>query len=373
MDVNEKTVCKNCADISLGRYIYKYGEKGECSYCGRKDVFVMQIDRILKRISVAIDFYYESPENYPSLQGWNYYAEDIIEDDDLELTEANDTFLNDLKLAVRHDDRIWIRKRDLWTPFSDALKSSWDNFSEIVKHQWRYTYFLCGNSIDDPATYSPLDTLDIICEIIKSRSELITELPALTSIFRARKCEKKTEISAKALGSAPIKYAGSNRFSPEGISMFYGSLDKETPVKEADGDSNSVILGEFYNSKSIKLLDLTHIPEVPKLYDDDYVFIPPLNFLHKFAETISKKNNSKNSIEYIPTQVFTEYIRFQGLRKLNIKGIKYNSAQNEGGINLVLFYTNDDCIDETDHNNENDCLVLRSFTTTQTEPIKEND
>ncbi len=245
MDVNEKTVCKNCAGISLGRYICKHGEKGECSYCGRKDVVVMQIDRILKRIYEAIDFYYESPENYSSLQGWNYYVEAIIDDDDLELTEANDFFLNDLKLAVKQDDRTWIRKGDLWTPFSVALKASWDNFSKIVKHQWRYTYFLCGNSIDDPATYSPVDTLDIICEIIKSRSELITVLPSRASIFRARKCTSKTEISAKALGAAPKKYAKANRFSPEGVSMFYGSLDKETPIKEADAIQISLSSASF--------------------------------------------------------------------------------------------------------------------------------
>ena len=104
------------------------------------------------------------------------------------------------------------------------------------------------------------------------------------------------------------------------------------------------------------MLDLTNIPPIPKLYDDDFGFIPAFDFLHKFSKDVSK-DAEDDEINYIPTQIFTEYIRFQWLHKFNIKGIKYKSSKNENGINLVLFYTNDDC---KDVNDGSDCLVLKN-------------
>ena len=351
-----KQVCSTCAGISLGRYIYSYGEMDTCDYCGKCEIPVMTIDSLLPRIYQSMQLYYESPEDYPHLQMPNYlsYTSDAIEDVDMELDDAREDFIFDLKKAVNLDDKFWLRKADIWTPFPEALKSSWQRFSEIVKKQWRYTYFLCGNDILDPASYSPLDAMKVICELLQIQNAFVTELPACTCIYRNRKCNIKFGECAKELGTAPSEHAKDNRFSPKGVPMFYGSLDEDTCELESSGNGTYSVTGVFHNAKSVRVLDLTNIPPVPRLYDDDFGFIPAYKFLHEFSNIISK-NVADDDLEYIPTQIFTEFIRLQGLRQFKIRGIMYKSSKRDGGKNLVLFYTNDECKDKDDGT---DCLVL---------------
>jgi hypothetical protein len=46
----------------------------------------------------------------------------------------------------------------------------------------------------------------------------------------------------------------------------------------------------------------------------------------------------RRHIEYVPTQVITEYLRAaKTLEDLNIDGIRYASARHEGGVSLALF------------------------------------
>ena len=359
----EKAICPECAGFSLGRYIKSHGECDICNYCRSNTKPVMTIEQLLPRMYKSWELYYESPEEYPALQTsqYLYYADSMIDDDDdLELYDAKDEFINDLKSVFKNDDKTWIRKRDVWTPFSNALKLSWERFCAIIKTQWRYTYFLCENDVLDPATYSPTDTLENICEIVKSKKELISDIPPHSSIFRCREANCKMTLTAKSLGTAPTENANANRFSPKGISMFYGSLDEETCKMEVCGNGKNIVIGEFYNSKPIRVLDLTNIPPVPKLYDDDFGFIPAWKFLNEFKNLIGRRNTAENDLEYIPTQVFTEYIR-RNLHDLNLRGIKYQSAENPKGTNLVLFYTNDECIDGSEYDGTSDRLILKKW------------
>ena len=63
-------------------------------------------------------------------------------------------------------------------------------------------------------------------------------------------------------------------------------------------------------------------------------------FLSKFHNEISKPANSKNpEVDYIPSQIFTEYIRYlcKNRNGGNYDGIIFKSAQTEKE-NIVLFY-----------------------------------
>lgn len=354
----DKRVCSNCAGVSLGRYIKLHGENDICDYCGKNKNPVISIDELLPRMYESWGVYYSNYDDSFFSDNFRtpYYVSDIINDDLVELTDANDFFLNDL--CELPEDRRWQKDSEYWTSFQEALKSSWERFCIIVKKQWLYTYFLCEKDELAPATYSPIDTMKIICElIVKSKESLIKELQANTSIFRTRKDNKNFYINAKEMGTAPEKYTKANRFSPKGIPMFYGSLDEKTCIKEASGKGTHITTYEFRNSRPIKLLDLTNLPSIPKLYDDDFYFIPALEFLHNFSQNITKEAKD-DEVKYIPTQVFTEYIRLQGLQKLNIKGIQYKSSKNIGGKNVVLFYTNEECKDKDDGS---DCLVLNKI------------
>lgn len=327
-DVRYKQVCSTCAGVSLGRYIDSNGRIDMCDYCGKCKTPVMTIDSLLARIYQSLQLYYESPEDYPHLQTPKYlsYTTDAIDDVDMELNDAREDFICDLKKSVDLDGKVWLRKAGIWTPFPEALKFSWQRFSLIVKTQWCYTYFLCGNDILDPASYSPLDVMNAICELLQIQNAFITELPARTCIYRNRKYDVRFCLNAKGLGTSPSENSKSNRFSPKGVPMFYGSLDETTCKIESSGNGKYSVTGVFHNTKPVRVLDLTNIPTIPKLYDDNFCFIPAFKFLHEFSNEISK-DVVNDELEYIPTQVFTEYIRMQGLRQFNIKGIKYKSSK----------------------------------------------
>lgn len=364
--LKEKSVCPECAGKSLGRYINFHGEIDKCDYCGKKNRPVMLIEQILPRLYESWELYYESPEDYPNLQNLSCYSTDIINDEDVELIDLKDSFFKDLKSIVDKDGKWWLRKNDVWLSFQESLALSWKNFCNTIKDNEQYN--LAEKSDYEPTTYSPIETFEIICDLIKSRKELLLKLNAGTSFFRTCRYDVEKKMSAKSLGTAPKGVTKPNRFSSAENPMFYGSFDKMTCEKESSGNSKYVYTGEFTNSKDIIILDLTNIPDVPKLYDDDFRFIPALSFLHKFSKVVSK-NVKQNELEYKSTQIFTEYIREKGLKRFGIRGIKYNSAQNSGGVNLVLFYTNDECIDESENDGESDCLILKTYDVKQSEKL----
>jgi len=65
-----------------------------------------------------------------------------------------------------------------------------------------------------------------------------------------------------------------------------------------------------------------------------------LIFLHLLSEEFSKpiERDDRVHIEYVATQVVTEYLRGMKTRDdLNIDGIRYGSARHDGGASLVLF------------------------------------
>ena len=63
---------------------------------------------------------------------------------------------------------------------------------------------------------------------------------------------------------------------------------------------------------------------------------------------ITKPIDKNPGIEYVPTQIFTEYIRF--MNNYHIDGIIYRSSLT-GGRNVVLFYDNETSADILQLNN----------------------
>ena len=200
---------------------------------------------------------------------------------------------------------------------------------------------------------------------------LITILEKGTKVYRARIKENDQEFEHRDLTSPPNEIAGNNRMSPAGISFFYGSLDWITSLYEVRpyvGDE--VIIGEFEVIKNLFVLDLTlKIDARKSIFNPEYCFhyeeyYKP--FLRYFTNEISKPiRQSICDLEYVPTQVFTEFIRFFNFRHyyetgddnhLYIHGIMYKSSVNADGKNLVLFRGQD--ISTDDRNDPGDSLLI---------------
>lgn len=153
----------------------------------------------------------------------------------------------------------------------------------------------------------------------------------------------------------PVQYATSaNRMSAAGVPMFYGALDADTAASEAQSaDPESlpnVTVGKFESLRPLRVVDFTRSVVVPSLYDPDLGHRRgELGFLRSFVDEVSQPitRGRTEHIEYVPTQVVTEYFRsvFTPSDGERSDGLLYWSARREGGTNVVLFLVNEDAVD----------------------------
>ncbi|MGR6584754.1 RES family NAD+ phosphorylase (plasmid) [Rhodococcus qingshengii] len=154
--------------------------------------------------------------------------------------------------------------------------------------------------------------------------------------------------SGSALGSSPV--GGNNRFSPWGISMFYGAPELATALSElTSAEDRFVTAGEFVTQRNLLILDLTTVDYEPSIFSPgergDYQAV---QFLWHFTHEVSKPvDPGEDEGKYKPTQ----YVVQHGIQQImvdgvdRIDGIKYHSAKLPGAINYVLFFDNMDCGD----------------------------
>ena len=110
-------------------------------------------------------------------------------------------------------------------------------------------------------------------------------------------------------------------------------------------------VGKFQTNRPIVLLDISNVPPLPSIFETDPESraINPrraIQFLTHISEGISKpiKRDGHPLIEYVPTQVVTEFIRSRQFDGEAIDGIKYDSAKNPGHSSYVLFATQNDVV-----------------------------
>ena len=94
------------------------------------------------------------------------------------------------------------------------------------------------------------------------------------------------------------------------------------------------------------MLDLSKLPEIPSFfaqvrYDRDHLL-----FLHEFVKSITEpvEHDGREHIEYVPSQIVTEYFRHRYRPDANstLDGIVYPSAQRRGGRSVIIFASQDD-------------------------------
>lgn len=355
--VGDKHVCSDCVgDVCIKNFIESQTESLKCDFCGKESTepIAANIDEVIEYIRDCISTEWGDPddEGVPIEDGeyvWPVIDSRELFDNEIEL-DANPNVLEAIMQAFV--DELWFKK-DYRT--ADPMLSGWALFVEEIKHHRRYFFGLDedeGFSVD----ILPSKFLDRLGKEI-SELELIKSLTTSEIVFRARIHDPKVTLSrASELGSPPTDLAiYPNRMSPAGIPMFYGSLDIETAIKETNREKTDRSLvattGKFKPLRELILLNLTSLPDIPSIFDDHRGYLrSTIIFLRAFVDDLSKpiEKDDKVHIEYVPTQVFTEYIRhaykFEDGSKFD--GILYPSSVHAPGISCVLFVENDECCDK---------------------------
>ena len=354
-------ICSKCvSDPFLAFWIDDHATATACRFCGREDeeAIAVSFDDFVGVIVGGIGFDWNHPDNegimYVSADG-GYQApvSDIYDvlsgydiSDNSDVVEA---------LIESIDDNGWVERDFYIGDASQRLGWGWDSFKQITKHQTRYLFLSprANDSSEIPAS----QMLDSIAQVIAEdldNFDFVKSVGENTDLIRIR-IGSAPYATAAEIGPPPEVYAlQSNRMSPAGVPMFYGAFDVETAMAEtldpiADAEQ-TLSIGTFRALRSLQLLDIADLPEIPSVFDTErHCLIHSLRFLHAFADDISKPitRDGREHIEYVPTQIVTEYFRrvFQRDDNTRLDGLIYRSSRQPGGMAFVLSCENERCID----------------------------
>lgn len=351
-DPIEGAVCvEHIRDPHLRDAVTELTADETCLVCGRPaagdgELFAVELEVLFEPIMAGINFLYAPASSLPwDSENREYFGPVRDEYEVLEAVcdgafddEAFDRLLDLMATAISG--------RGTWTPFgapaeTEHLDYGWESFVETVKHSSRFVY-AADDGRDTPGV-SMLTFLDQLRVYVDGALELVDTLDAGTMVYRGRLVERRSEVPATAskLGPAPSDRAAANRLSPAGISLLYASEDAQTAVAEiaAHGPKPRALIGGFRSTRALTILDLTKTPKMPSVFDPGsrhaYVMA---RFLRDFVRAVTAPviPDGREHVEYVPTQVVTEYLRWVPSTRLD--GIALPSAQSKVGAKTYVFF-----------------------------------
>lgn len=360
----DKYVCAECIeDVALGELVTRNASSKKCTYCGSQSEkpIAAVLDIVTEYMVDCISSEYTDPAEELPWDGRDggYLGEvyDIYELlDEIGFDVANDELREDIYSSF-YCDKQWCKKDGQILSPSQKKIYGWREFKQAIKHKRRYTFWTMGDDHEEEwhPDYWPVGDMLRAIAFSAKKSGLIKQIQPETTIWRVRIHEEKEElVKDHDFAAPPIEVAiQSNRMSPAGVPMFYGAKDFETACQEtvdSEKMNGKLITGGcFMTVKPLNILDLVKIPGVPSFFNREAVDLSDnLIFLHNFVRDLSKpiQRDGREHIEYVPTQAFTEYIRWE--MKTNegqpIDGVRYRSSKN-GKSCYVLFCKQDECID----------------------------
>ena len=369
-------------DSSIISFIRKHGNKDEkCFFCSNiifeeeefTPTYSISTKVLLEGLIKCINRSYDDPANglaYESAEG-GYIGGDTYTTLDLLNNviplEADYKVIEYIAENIYQDS--WTEADFYGTRHSEELIIHWKSFSNLIKTKVRYMFNDVKPTSDFP---NPLNILNVIGDCICKLSLFVnfpdeTELfPKSNVIYRARQHEDSNEVKLyKDICSPPNTKATANRFSAEGISMFYGAADESTAVEEVINRKKTdeyLTISEFYPTRKLLLIDLRNIKRIGFFDFEKVDLYEPSQFLERFVDKVSEKLSPEDSrgIEFAPYQVVTEFFKHVLSSKLEkpIDGIIYKSAQKKDSDCYVIFAEHDNCSDEENIKNET-LLVLK--------------
>lgn len=359
--IPEKHLCiKHIDENAIKRFIKKNYSLGYCDYC-KKELNVISLENLMEFIMQGISNFYEDAANfmgYNSAEG-GYLGETFdvneliqerigLETEPFELTE--DIIGCIQEIAWSEPDMYYDNERD-------ELMYRWSYFKNLIKHKSRFLFQ--NESFDE--TKNAYKILKEVGKITTSFN-LIKKIEKGSVLYRCRQHNAKNIFSEiQKLVSPPEEYAiYPNRFSPSGISMLYSAFDAKTAILETlsreNSNKNKITISKFRLKKDIYVIDYTHLPKLPSIFEFEKIKTYYLvRFLYDLVRDFTQdiKKDGKEHIEYVPTQVVTEYFRYpyNKNRKNLIEGIIYPSSKNNKKPSSVIFWNNEECLENLELEN----------------------
>lgn len=348
-DDSGTALCSDCTDDEFLRaHIEKVGTKTRCTECEEKDYPDIGVTELAKFIEPYLRRRVEpGPDPYGQGQDGDdleYWVSELLGQDL--------SFLGELTGAVIKADNYWPSRGE--GPYWDdtfnyvkkevhlgALHETWLHALEELKHGRRF-YSPAARGLFD-WLFEGVDGL----RTVEGNEPVAYELPAGTQLFRARVAHSDEDI--KAFITAPFEKVGppakelarSGRMNAEGVPVLYGAFDVATCIAEMRPSlAGELGVIELRTAVPLRVLDFSRLESAR---GDELSYFQPdyekawqkAHFLRVLHNFISQPIVGGREADYLITQTMAEYLAHVVANPFH--GIKFKSAQNEGGMNLVLF------------------------------------
>lgn len=340
-------VCSSCfGDNALRSWVRDVGGPRGCDACGKFDSPTCKIEDVCEYIETCLRKYwcfaveqlpYESAEGGYLGATWTTY-ELLREEVCISLPRDKDDRLFH-EILEELIDETWCEYDWLTLDHDVALRSSWERFCKTVKHKRRF--FFHADGTDDRDSFTPSTLLEAIARICQDMG-LVRDLPQGTRLWRARPdILKRRKATAADFGPPPVEVAlQSNRMNPPGIPMLYLASTARTALIETRAKESRV--GKWKTLRPVRILDLRRLPDCPGYFSDvARNHRLALRFLHHFADDIMTPvaRDQRVHIDYLPSQVVTEFLRDYDFDEGKLDGVAYGSTVHRAGWNVALFTT----------------------------------
>ena len=335
-------------------------EDNTCLVCGQSGDAMASLESLVKVVVAAMRVWYSDPlEELPWDGREGGFQGEVLDTEDVIRNLCDAAFTPDSSGDLHHAlvDAIDLTQ---WTPLGggadrDLMDYAWDVYADDVRRGSRFVFLMDVRDRYDAPTRVAKYLSQIVDSYVTAPDDLVTRTQDV-SVFRGRLVEDPTqfEATAKQLGPAPSELAAANRMSAPGISLMYASADPQTAIAEIAGHGVEpfAITGRFENVRTLFILDLTKRPErsnAGSLFDPgNWDRLRMIMFFDGFVERITRPviPDGRQHIEYTPTQVLTEFLRWTSPHPLD--GIALPSAQT-GEKTYVFFCGPEGIVDhETD-------------------------
>ncbi len=311
-------------------------QKGNCDFCGSKNVSVYNPEELSLLFQNILDLYVIDNKN------GKFIHEQINIDFENKIfsSKLSNNNLSLLKEIIKYDIESYEKlfnnkvilsfeknfyKKNLIEP----LQITWEKFANEIKTTNR---FHIQNVID-------LEKLKILINRYRK------PIKKGKLFYRARISDKKGFKKSEMFNPPPEK-TKSGRANPVGISYLYLADEIKTSLYEVRSTLyDFVTVGTFRLKKDIEIINLRGDIYDPMLIADndnieDFLIYRP--FISKLESELSKpKRRSDTELDYLPTQYLSEFIK-----SIGYNGVEYQSSLYSNGYNLAIFSPEKfECID----------------------------
>ena len=303
-----KYICSNCiGDRVIKKEVIDSDNIETCSYCEEEGQCISLNDLAL-RVDEVYREYYQLGAVIP------HFSDDSDKPDYRTLGEEPSFILQEvLEIECNiADDLVKIlsdwEEHDVVHDGADPLFDSASNYEAKPTYDYEYSGLwneFC-DSIKHKSRFFDVNSIRLLDEIFKDidKYEYSGEKPPIRIfgdsddekyIYRGRRADTDQKIinilknPQKELGPPPKKLATAGRMNPDGISVFYGALNRKTCLAELRLPVGSyAITGKFEVIGKLIVLDLTllnKIYEYLSMFDTNYVSkLNRIQFLQNFKE-----------------------------------------------------------------------------------------